>query len=192
MYAENAMGSKIGKWSMKEGAGFYHPGDCVVHQNADYKNYLNVFKVKLPAGAGPVVIKALVKYGLANPVKDGGFFWPNNRHLVLNEAAPTSRVWFEGANTQACTDVCAGVGGTCDLATMQLEGQSPAMFAKTNPVSTCFKPILAGCSASSPAVTPVSLPNLCSRSCVLGCVFGSQVAHFFRWGGRGEHRADHS
>lgn len=155
LYAEKyKIGTKVGEWSFPANSGFHQPGDCVVHQNADFKKYLNVFKVRIPAGAGPVVIKALVKYGLANPMKDGAFYWPNDKHLQLSEGVPRAPVWVEGSSTQSCTDVCTSVGATCDLQTMLADGQSASLFAKVKGTSRCFQPMLAGCSASSPAVSP--------------------------------------
>ena len=53
LYAEKyKTGTKVGEWSFPANSGFHQPGDCVVHQNADFKKYLNVFKVRIPAGSG--------------------------------------------------------------------------------------------------------------------------------------------
>ena len=53
LYAEKyKVGTKVGEWSFPPKSGFHQPGDCVVHQNADFKKYLNVFKVKIPEGSG--------------------------------------------------------------------------------------------------------------------------------------------
>ena len=56
LYAEKyKIGTKVGEWSIPANSGFHQPGECVVHQNADFKKYLNVFKVKIPAGSGKLV-----------------------------------------------------------------------------------------------------------------------------------------
>ena len=67
-------GQKVGQWSIPAKAPFHTPGDCVVHRNANMKNTLKTFKFSAPANVGEIAIKALVKYGLSNPVNDGPFF----------------------------------------------------------------------------------------------------------------------
>jgi len=160
LYAENKDGGKVGEWKLHPKSSFHQPGDCVVHRNADFKKYLEVFKVKIPPGSGSVVIKALVKYGLAFPVKDGGFFWPASssgptQHLLLTESPSVlSPLWLEGQGTESCNQVCSSIGKVCDINTMRNQGQSPAFWEQIRSATTCFEPLMAGCSASSPAVGP--------------------------------------
>lgn len=156
MYAENSAGQKVGQWSIPPKAPFHIPegGSCVVHRNADPKNYLNRFRFSAPKGTGPVTIKALVKYGLANPVKNGHFEWPNTAHLRLGESQPEARFWFEGDVGENCNQVCQKVGMTCDLTTLKANGQSPQrLLQMVERATTCTAPVMAGCSSSSPAIS---------------------------------------
>lgn len=160
LYAENKDGKKVGEWKLHPKSSFHQPGDCVVHRNADFKKYLEVFKVRIPSGAGTVVIKALLKYGLAFPVKDGGFFWPASssgptQHLLLTESLSVpSPIWIEGQGTESCDQVCSSIGRTCDINILKDKGQSSALWGHIRSSTACFEPLMAGCSGSSPAVGP--------------------------------------
>lgn len=155
LYATNRDGRKVGTWQVPVNTP-YHTRDedqCVVHSNADPKNYLSTFKfLGPPVGTGDITIKALVKFGLAFPSATSMFWWPNAAHLVLREQAQTVRAWYEGEPGENCIDVCRKRNLGCDLKTMREQGNSSAMLAKVAPFSNCSGILLPGCSAHSPSV----------------------------------------
>ena len=71
-----------------------------------------------------MTIKALVKYGLASPFASGAFFWPNTKHLQLDERSDCfTSSWVESGPGRSCSDACEDLGG-CDLDAMLYEGVS--------------------------------------------------------------------
>lgn len=155
LYAVNSQNQKVGNWQVPFGAPYHvmETQPCVVHSNADPKNYLSVFKFQgPPVGTGTVTIKALVKFGLAFPNPTGMFFWPNNAHITLTEGAPVGQAWFEGEVGESCITVCTKRGLGCNLAAMQTQGNSPDLLAKVSPYTNCTGPIMPGCGSASPSV----------------------------------------
>jgi hypothetical protein len=163
LYAENVFGQKVGEWSVPPRSGFHQPDECVVHSNADQKGYANRFKFRARLGTGAVTIKALVKYGMANPVKDGAFYWPStynsigvrvDQHLVLQEGSPVpGSVWFEGIVGESCDDTCSAFGGTCDLAQLESDATDSSFYNEIKAVTSCTKPLMASCSGASPSIS---------------------------------------
>jgi len=161
MYAVNAAGKTVGEWQVASGSSFRYGPDsggamCVTHSNADLKRYRNVFRFKTPvAGTSTITFHALVKVGLAFPVLDGSFYYPNTQPLTLTEGGMQARTWFEGAPGQSCSQVCAGNQNMqCDLATLLSIGNSQADFytmaQKFSP--KCAEPIMSACGPSAPSV----------------------------------------
>lgn len=158
IYAANAAGKPVGEWQVDPDSAFrYSEAEiCVTHRNADLKGYRNVFRFKAPGGAtGTIKFHAMVKVGLAFPVLNGNFYYPNTQPLTLTEGGWKTQTWFEGAPGQSCSEVCASNQNMqCDLPTLQSIGNSKANFyamaQKFSP--KCVEPIMSGCGPSAPSV----------------------------------------
>lgn len=161
LYAVDTAGKTVGEWSVEPGSPFRYGADrggamCVTHRNADLKPYYNTFRFKSPApGTGTITFHALVKVGLAFPVLDGNFFYPNSQPLTLAEGGYTTQNWFEGPVGMSCTDVCArNYNMECDLQTMKSIGNSRDAFYSVAQkfAPSCVQPIMSGCGPSAPSV----------------------------------------
>lgn len=160
MNAADAQGKVVGHWQFDPNSAFRYGEEsggrgCVTHRNADLKHYRNVFRLKIPAsGVGSITIRAMVKVGLAFPVLDGSFFFPNTQHLTLTEGTVQVQRWFEGAPGQSCDQVCSKQGMNCDLATLSSVGSSRTEFYKFAQAfsPSCIEPIMAGCGKATPSV----------------------------------------
>lgn len=159
MYARDASGNTVGNWQVDLDSAFRFGGEgqkCVTHRNAELKRYRNVFRFQAPvAGTGTITFAAIVKVGLAFPVLDGNFFYPNSQPLSLTEGTSQPQTWFQGAPGQSCDQVCAFKGdAACDLETLSAIGSSSADFYEVAKAFSwmCTEPIMLGCGPATPSV----------------------------------------
>jgi len=160
MFAKDNQGNVVGDWKVDPDTSFRYGEDpsgvkCVTHRNAELKNYLNVFRFHAPeAGTGPITIHAIVKVGLAFPVLDGNFYYPNFKPLFLQEGPIQTQRWFEGAPGLSCDQVCNNQQMQCDLNVLSSIGSSRTEFSdiaqRFSP--SCIEPIMSGCGSTSPSV----------------------------------------
>jgi len=160
MSAKDTRGMYVGNWQVDPDSSFRYGADpkgakCVTHRNADLKNYRNVFRFQCPeAGTGDITIYAIVKVGLAFPVLDGNFYFPNMKHLSLKEGPIQTQRWFEGAPGRSCDQVCSNQNMQCDLNTLSSIGSLRTSFYDMAQrfSSSCIEPIMSGCGPTSPSV----------------------------------------
>jgi len=160
MYAVDGDEKEVGDWRVDPNSAFrFGRGpdgiSCVTHRNAELKHYLNVFKFRAPPkGTGTIKFNVIVKVGLAFPVLDGTFFYPNAAPLTLREDGVVAQKWFEGEAGKSCDDVCGDFGMKCDLPTLTTIGNDKETFIEVATAfsPSCMGPIMPGCSASAPSV----------------------------------------
>ena len=118
IYVNDAKNGTVGEFVLpKDDSPTYsrHAAYCkgaVTHAMADEKPIVMTFAWRAPAaGAGPVTVRALLKYGDANT---GAFFWPNEEgDFVMSEGkAPSSAVEYRTAPAGVdCNTICSN---NCD------------------------------------------------------------------------------
>jgi len=157
MYAVDSNNQEVGEWKVTSAAFRYGAGadgvSCVTHRNAEFKHYYNVFRFKCPE-KGTIKFNVLVKVGLAFPVLDGNFYWPNNEPLSLSQGSLVPQRWFEGSPGQSCDAVCTSVGMNCDLNILTSIGSDKSTFysmaQRFSP--SCVEPVMIGCGPHTPSV----------------------------------------
>lgn len=159
MYATDSTGKTVGQWKTREESSFRYGADsdgnmCLTHSNGEYKSYLEVFRFKAPPrSTGTITFPAIIKEGLAFPVLEGHFYFPNQAPLKLTEAAPVPQQWFRGSPGMSCDQVCGMAGGNCDEEKLTTVGyDAEELYMAVRPYMDCPQPLLYGCSATTPAI----------------------------------------
>ena len=166
---------KVGSWEIPsdgatprfaamEGEGC--EGKALVQTSASAKRFTERFWFRAPpAATGPLVFRVLLKQG---DTLGGSFYWPSTGNgdappqngvsggdLQMAEAPSTAQAlrWVSGAAGQSCSDVCTGIGRTCDAPSFAAAASVEGLLSRVATTHVCAPPLLSSCEPYAPSAS---------------------------------------